>query len=313
MRQLYNTQQSIENQYSLKGLVSDVIRDFQQTDWAVEKIQKGLDALKDWMSQDYWESKNQRIQAMGHLDLELLVYQLCSLIALQASKPMKLVSIAAMSAKFLGMAHKKDSIHLGAELIAVLASTELYRISQSSEGGYEVQSLVGLEDEITQRITDSCYVPPMVIRPRKLRRNRDSGYITLGGESLILGFYENHHEGDICLDVLNKLNRTALSLDQDFLDSVKEAYQEQNCSPEEHDEQALPVLDLQNWQQFKRESEEICQMLIEQGNRFYMTHKVDKRGRVYSQGYHINPQGNSYRKAMVNLAKEETCTGIDTW
>jgi len=50
--------------------------------------------------------------------------------------------------------------------------------------------------------------------------------------------------------------------------------------------------------------------MVSQGNEFYLTNKVDKRGRIYSQGYHINTQGTSFKKAMIDLAHEELVTGM---
>jgi DNA-directed RNA polymerase len=36
-----------------------------------------------------------------------------------------------------------------------------------------------------------------------------------------------------------------------------------------------------------------------------MTHKYDKRGRTYSQGYHIQPQGSDWNKAVIEFADKE--------
>ncbi len=55
-----------------------------------------------------------------------------------------------------------------------------------------------------------------------------------------------------------------------------------------------------------KETDTVIDYLLENGNEFYFGWKVDTRGRMYSQGYHINPQGNEYRKAMLQfVAKEE--------
>lgn len=45
--------------------------------------------------------------------------------------------------------------------------------------------------------------------------------------------------------------------------------------------------------------------LIHQGNEFYLTHKYDKRGRLYSCGYQVSTQGNSFQKAVVELRHKE--------
>ena len=48
-------------------------------------------------------------------------------------------------------------------------------------------------------------------------------------------------------------------------------------------------------------------------HKFWLQNKVDKRGRIYTSGYHLNPQGSSFKKAMLNLKKKEIVTGLDTW
>jgi DNA-directed RNA polymerase len=40
-------------------------------------------------------------------------------------------------------------------------------------------------------------------------------------------------------------------------------------------------------------------------DRFYLTNKYDKRGRTYSQGYHVNPQGADWNKGVIELADKE--------
>jgi DNA-directed RNA polymerase len=49
--------------------------------------------------------------------------------------------------------------------------------------------------------------------------------------------------------------------------------------------------------------------MVEMGNRFYLTHRYDKRGRTYAQGYHVNTQGNCWNKAVIELADEEVVEG----
>ena len=51
-------------------------------------------------------------------------------------------------------------------------------------------SLVALDEEVLRYAYNAFYLPPLIIKPRTVRHNHDSGYITQRGESLILGFYE---------------------------------------------------------------------------------------------------------------------------
>ena len=49
--------------------------------------------------------------------------------------------------------------------------------------------------------------------------------------------------------------------------------------------------------------------MVQCGNKFYLNHKVDKRGRIYCSGYHITTQGTAFKKASIELAHEEIVTG----
>jgi len=56
---------------------------------------------------------------------------------------------------------------------------------------------------------------------------------------------------------------------------------------------------------YDRTSRDVLAALMAQGDRFWLTHKYDKRGRTYAQGYHVNPQGNDWNKACVEFANKE--------
>ena len=65
--------------------------------------------------------------------------------------------------------------------------------------------------------------------------------------------------------------------------------------------------DFENWNQYVNEQ----RMLFKEYDNepFYLTHKFDSRGRLYSNGHNINYQSDEYNKALFNLAKKEVCTG----
>jgi hypothetical protein len=44
---------------------------------------------------------------------------------------------------------------------------------------------------------------------------------------------------------------------------------------------------------------------LQEGNEFCLTHKYDKRGRIYCQGYPVNYQGALWNKAVIQLAAKE--------
>ena len=84
--------------------------------------------------------------------------------------------------------------------------------------------------------------------------------------------------------MLNLMNAVPLKLNTEFLSTVEEE------PTFERDTQAQ--IDL--WSDFKKQSYSFYSLIVNQGNEFYLTHKVDKRGRIYSCGYHINTQGTPF-------------------
>jgi hypothetical protein len=158
-------------------------------------------------------------------------------------------------------------------------------------------SRIPLSDELLTFIENSSFLPPMVCEPLALTHNFSSGYLT-HNDSLLLGS-GNHHCGDLCLDVLNTISKVALCLDTDFLSKVEETPSFELDTAEK----------LSQWTSFKSQSYLLYALMAQQGNKFYLNHKVDKRGRIYAHGYHITTQGTSFKKAMLEFSKQELIEG----
>jgi hypothetical protein len=62
---------------------------------------------------------------------------------------------------------------------------------------------------------------PMVVRPNRIQNNRMSGYL-LNQKSVILR--NNHHDDDVCLDHLNRMNRIPLTINMDVVKKVKNTW-----------------------------------------------------------------------------------------
>lgn len=153
-----------------------------------------------------------------------------------------------------------------------------------------------------QRELDCFQYPlPMVCTPNILRTNRDTGYITVRGSAILR---DNHHDNDICLDHLNRMNRVPLRINSHTAGMIANRWRNlDKPKPEES------LIDFQKrkkaFEKFDATCRTIYKILYEAGNRFYMTYKVDKRGRCYAQGYHINPQGAPWNKSIIELADME--------
>ena len=65
---------------------------------------------------------------------------------------------------------------------------------------------------------------------------------------------------------------------------------------------------LQSFEEFEKYSIKFMAMLMNQDNKFWFTHKYDKRGRIYPMGYWVTYMGNSYQKACIEFANKELAT-----
>ena len=199
----------------------------------------------------------------------------------------------------MGFDRHEDSIKTVSEVIAVLCGTDAYDISkEDAYASLKIVSCIPLSNELQIMIERSTYLPPMVCPPDLVTNNYESPYLT-HNESQILG-RNNSHTGDICLDVINIQNHTALTLDKDFLNTVDEEPSYELDTAEK----------VQEWNTFLEQSREIYRLMIASGNQFYLTNRVDKRGRLYAMGYHVTTQGTPYKKASIELAKQEVVTGV---
>lgn len=278
-------------------LVKKDVENYVQANYK-EYIRKGVIALDEWFAKEHSEEKQQRKQAVMGETYNIVSKIYCVVMAIE--EPLPIVSVAGMCVNTLQMQDTVNAIQTMTEIITTLAYVDFYDVYRKGYGqSFMVRPKHKLPTEMLEHLKISLYLPPSITVPVQLKCNTDTGYKTLHGRSLISGRWLNHHDGDICLDTLNKLNRNQYELDIDFIQSVTE--QNKTDFKEEQD--------MKNWDTFMEECQFVYSLLKEFGNKFYMTHKVDKRGRIYVNGYHINPQGASYKKAMLNLAHKEIIEG----
>lgn len=287
-----------EYTYSRKFIDRYIEKAITSCEDTMKKVAHGVELLEEYRSKTYsYESKNVRMQSIQHLELEPLVISILVGVA-YCQSPELFTSITAQLAGRLRFSEKVDGIKTIAEMVAVLCNTDAFDILKPDKfASLAIQSNIPLDDRLLGYIQNSTYLPPMVCEPRTLTNNYSSGYLT-HEDSLILG-KGNHHDENICLDTLNIANSVALTLNTEFLSTFEEE------PTYELDTPTKEVL----WDQYKRQSYKYYTMIAKQNNRFYLTHKVDKRGRTYAQGYHISSQGTSFKKACIELADGEVVTG----
>ena len=291
-------QEENESRYNRKhidGYIREAIADSKDMQ---AKILQGVALLIAFINAKYYASKMLRLTQLKDMDLTELVTDIFVGIAYYQREEL-FTSVSASMASRLKFSDKPEAIKTMAEILAVLCATDTFDINKADKmASLVLVSRIPLSDQLIQFINDSAYLPPMVCEPLELVNNYSSGYLS-HKDSLILG-NGNHHDGDICIDVLNTINKVTLKLDTQFLSKVEEEPTFEVDTPEK----------ILQWGNFKRQSYSFYKLMVDQGNEFYLTHRVDKRGRIYCSGYHISSQGTAFKKASIELAYEELIEGM---
>ncbi len=158
-----------------------------------------------------------------------------------------------------------------------------------------------ISDDVKDQLDLFQYPLPMIEEPQHVTHNRQTGYVTVKG-SIILR--DNHHEDDVCLDHINRANSIPLSLNEDIVAFIQNEWKNlDKCKPGEAKEDYKKRV--KAFEKYDRTSRDVLAALMAQGNRFWLTHKYDKRGRTYCQGYHATYQGNDWNKACIQFADAE--------
>lgn len=276
--------------------ISKDIQEYLLSQYA-DEIDSLTKSLGEYISQSYWDSKNERLQAINK-DLTKVILNILTQTVLIASDYVPLLTICSSVSFGSGRYH---DIQTCADVLWLINQTDLILIDIVGSKRY-IKSNMELSDELVNRLTLMCVLPPMLVKPRTLRHNKSCGYLTINKDSLILGDKENYHDECISLDVLNTLNSQALCLDLDI------CYKFQKEFKSEFDKDTDEYLNQRKTYERAKEQFEFFRDKLAD-NTIHLTHKVDKRGRVYSQGYVINTEGTSFEKACLQLKVKEFVEG----
>lgn len=159
--------------------------------------------------------------------------------------------------------------------------------------------------DITQDVQDDLdryqFPLPMIVEPRELKTNHDTGYFT-SRNSVILK--NNHHDKDVCLDHLNQMNRIKLTLNNNVASFIENSWRNLD-KPKPGEDRKDFDRRKKAFEKYDRTARDVMAHLEIAGGEFHLTHKYDKRGRVYCQGYHVSYQGNSWNKSVIEFANQE--------
>lgn len=161
---------------------------------------------------------------------------------------------------------------------------------------------------ITQDVQDELdryqFPMPMVIEPRELLSNTDTGYIDIQ-ESVVLN---SRHDDDVCLDHLNRLNKIKFVVNTDVVKFVKNEWRNLD-RPKDGESFAEYQERKRAFKKYDKTAKDVISLITDEADHFYLTHRYDFRGRTYDQGYHIHYQGNDWNKACIEFADKEMVHG----
>lgn len=193
---------------------------------------------------------------------------------------------------------KENASQLAADMLLRCAEFDLVNWNPTTR-----QFIIGpnISDDVQRDLDLYQYPLPMVTNPRIVKTNRDTGYLTTGG-SIILR--KNHHEDDVVLDHINRVNAVKFTINYDTVHMVRNQWR--NLDKPKVGESRIDFMKrVKAFEKYDKSSKEVIDLILKYGNEFYLTHKYDKRGRIYCQGYHITYQGSPWSKAIIELADKE--------
>ena len=282
-------QESIEQQFSKQNRTNIVLAELNEDKIFTDKVMQGVYLLQEYFQKEYDEAKDERVltvwKQFEDTDNLIKLIETVFVATTQLVDAMPLVSMASMLSGQIKNLIKPAAIHTMAEILAVLWRTDMYVLFNRS-GQIYLRNIVNLEEETKRKVSQLMYLPPMISPPKIVTKNRDNFHYSLEPESLILGGKENHHKGDISLDVINTLSQQALRIDTEFYDSIRPTKPE---GMEQHD-----------WDIFINQLDYIYSFIKD--NDIYLPYRVDKRGRCYTLGYHFDTMGDDFHKSVIDLA-----------
>lgn len=273
-----------------------------------EEMQGGITLLNEMLNKQEWADKDRRKAFITNPDK--LVIDVLSSIAVHCNKPMPFVSIASMI--HINGLSKLDSIKTVSEVILLLHDDKCDTYSlEYVNGSLTVTSSMNLSQDLQDRLRLHCFLPPMVEKPKTIKRNSMSGYLTIN-DNVILGFKENQHNNELALDVINTLNQNAYELDSYIVKKFDKKWFREELNQDEIDDLDEVERDEYinakiTWELYQEQFQVMSNALLDKT--IYFNQKYDKRGRIYTQGYHFSPMGTSYEKACLNLKQKEFITG----
>jgi hypothetical protein len=259
----------------------------------MDEVIKSIQLILNYKQTDFYERKNSLI-AEWRIDSDIAYKFIIAVFTMCLTN--KNLTYQAIVGAVQGRIKHPDEIsrvEIAADLIGLISSTGLIYI-YSQRGEYHI---IGTEYNFPEVIPMMKKHKAISRRPQPVESNWVKDYF-IG--SMILGHSMNHHNDNIRLSHLNRMNQIAFTVNADFIDAYEEGPTKAFVTTEQE----------RQWEVFKEESSAQYEAFKGPDKRFFIQHKYDSRGRCYSGSYYLNPQGSSFKKAAIQLQQEEIVEGF---
>lgn len=282
---------------------AEIINSYEAGDFT--PIDKAIEDVEEWLWKDDhgYESKNKRIiklRSLSDFTVEDIVLDAITCV-LTGHGRVTIQNMAAYVASSFDLGDVYDNIKTASELVAVIGLGDVYDIilpRDSDTGTMMVEARYELPQDVIDDISVRHYLPPMLVKPNRVTNNFDCGYMTVR-EHVVLKPHNSDNTENLNYEALNVTNSIAMALDTHMLKWDEEPTDKQDTAEK-----------LLNFHRMAKASRRVYDLMLRNGNKFYMPNRYCARGRMHMQGYHVNLQSNKYKRALVNLAKKEIIGGI---
>jgi len=267
------------------------IYDFIEKMGGMDEVNESVKLIMKYRKTNFYPSKNDIIAAW-EIDYQGIYEIVISVFT--ATLDVEKLTYQAMVGKLnhkIKLSNEIDRLKITADIIGLIVQTGLIDI-HSSRGEYHYLST---SYAINVPIPDIDKHETILLRPQPVETNWDKVY---GTGSVLLGHSMNHHEGYLRLSHLQKMNQIAFCINQEFIEQYDES---PKALPADEEEEIA-------WEYFKQVSYLKYAELGEK--KFHVQHKYCYRGRSYSCSYYLDPQGSSFKKAIVQLFNKQRVEGV---
>lgn len=293
-------QSTVEDRFSKREVNRLIYKDLTSNPMVIEIYEEMKSVIRDHIAKrhTFWDSKKERYRLLDKYNKlqDVCSYILVGLLKTNGDIQEIHATVNYIATRLSGYKSIIDGVKTASELLAITQVCNTHRLIEpdnSPTGVLSVQCAYKISVETEQLLADHMYLPPMLCQPNVIVTNACSGHINPEFESVILKQY-NHHNGAQALDALNIANDVAWCLDEEILQYEEKSKKELDTPQKLH-----------NFLLMKNASKKVYKFLLDKGNRFFFSWRFDKRGRMYSKGYHCNLQSTDYKKAILSFANKE--------